>query len=104
MQTNIADIKAQNLAVMKEVASKLKAEGRDPAKGKATKQVPAAKLLKEVGIKATRTKGRSKQTISAELYAAGITERDAFVKALQVEFPDLSDFNARCYFNKVRRK
>ena len=112
MSMDIEAIKAKNLSVMKEVTAKLKAEASTPAVK--TKEVPAAKLLKEVGIKAKApkaakapgaAKGQSKQAVSVRLYdEAKLTERDAFVKALQVEFPDLSDFNARCYFNKVRTK
>jgi len=107
MSMDIEAIKAKNLSVMKEVTAKLKAEASTPA----VKTQPVVKqaVVKAKAPKAAKApgaaKGQSKQAVSVRLYdEAKLIERDAFVKALQVEFPDLSDFNARCYFNKVRTK
>lgn len=91
-------IKAKNLETMRAVTQALKDEQRAPKR--MTKQVPAAKLLKEVGVKPAAKE--TKTACSLRLIETYKT-RDEFVKMLQGHFPDLSEFNARCYFNKVRQ-
>tara|TARA_R110000868_G_scaffold98245_1_gene270270 strand:- start:2123 stop:2470 length:348 start_codon:yes stop_codon:yes gene_type:complete len=109
-------IKANNLNTMREVTKALKDEQRTPKRPTKTKEVPAAELLEEVGIevqsvpmakvvKATSAKFTGKESKLAcslrliETYKV----RDEFVKMLQGHFPELTEFNARCYFNKVRQ-
>jgi hypothetical protein len=127
MNMDIEAIKAKNLSVMKEVTANLKEKASKPAAPKPTVKLTdiVAKVNKEfkannpnlvktvtrmaketiAKTKSTGPKAPSKQAVSVRLYdEAKLTDRDAFVKALQVEFPELSDFNARCYFNKVRNK
>jgi hypothetical protein len=88
-------IKAKNLQTMRDVTKMLKDEQRSPKR--MTKEVPAAKLLKEVGIK------KESKTACAQRLIETYKTRDEFVKMLQGHFPDLSEFNARCYFNKFRQ-
>ena len=97
MDTNmtVEAIKAKNLDTMRSVTQMLKDEQRAPKR--TTKEVPAAKLMKEVGIKKESKLACSLRLI--ETYKV----RDEFVKMLQGHFPELTEFNARCYFNKVRQ-
>jgi hypothetical protein len=88
-------IKAKNLQTMRDVTKMLKDEQRAPKR--MTKEVPAAKLLKEVGIK------KESKTACSQRLIETYKTRDEFVKMLQGHFPDLSEFNARCYFNKFRQ-
>ena len=99
MDTNmtIEAIKANNLDTMRSVTQMLKDEQRAPKRPTKTKEVPAAKLMKEVGIKKESKLACSLRLI--ETYKV----RDEFVNMLIGHFPDLTAFNARCYFNKVRQ-
>ena len=99
MDTNmtIEAIKANNLDTMRSVTQMLKDEQRAPKRPTKTKEVPAAKLMKEVGIKKESKLACSLRLI--ETYKV----RDEFVNMLIGHFPDLTAFNARCSFNKVRQ-
>ena len=117
MDTNLTveAIKAKNLETMKAVTKMLKDEQREPKrKTKAkTKEVPAPQLLEEVGVevqaeaapkvKAPKPAGKETKLACSLRLIETFKVRDEFVKMLQGHFPDLSEFNARCYFNKVRQ-
>ena len=100
MDTNmtVEAIKAKNLDTMRSVTQMLKDEQRAPKR--TSKDVPMAKI-----VKATSAKFTGKETKLAcslrriETYKV----RDEFVNMLIGHFPDLTAFNARCYFNKVRQ-
>lgn len=109
-------IKAKNLETMKAVTKMLKDEQRAPKRK--TKEVPAAELLEEVGIevqpevaptpepkakKEPKPAGKETKLACSLRLIETYKVRDEFVKMLQGHFPDLSEFNARCYFNKVRQ-
>ena len=103
MDTNmtVEAIKAKNLDTMRSVTQMLKDEQRAPKR--TTKEVPDVPMAKIV--KATSAKFTGKETKLAcslrliETYKV----RDEFVNMLIGHFPDLTAFNARCYFNKVRQ-
>jgi pyruvate formate-lyase activating enzyme-like uncharacterized protein len=103
MDTNmtVEAIKAKNLDTMRSVTQMLKDEQRAPKR--TTKEVPAAKLLKEVGVKVPKQIGKETKLACSLRLIETYKVRDEFVNMLMGHFPDLTTFNARCYFNKVRQ-
>jgi hypothetical protein len=91
-------IKAKNLDTMRAVTQMLKDEQRAPKRS--TKDVPVAKVVKATSAKFT---GKETKLACSLRLIETYKVRDEFVKMLQGHFPDLSEFNARCYFNKVRQ-
>ena len=91
-------IKAKNLDTMRSVTQMLKDEQRTPTR--TTKDVPMAKVVKATGAKFT---GKETKLACSLRLIETYKVRDEFVKMLQGHFPELTEFNARCYFNKVRQ-
>jgi len=91
-------IKAKNLDTMRAVTQMLKDEQRAPKRS--TKDVPVAKVVKATSAKFT---GKETKLACSLRLIETYKVRDEFVKMLQGHFPELSEFNARCYFNKVRQ-
>jgi hypothetical protein len=100
MDTNmtVEAIKAKNLDTMRSVTQMLKDEQRAPKR--TTKDVPMAKIVKATSAKFT---GKETKLACSLRLIETYKVRDEFVKMLQGHFPELTEFNARCYFNKVRQ-
>lgn len=92
-------IKAKNLQTMRDVTKMLKDEQRAPKR--MTKDPVVAKAPK--APKAPKPAGKESKTACSQRLIETYKTRDEFVKMLQGHFPDLSEFNARCYFNKFRQ-
>jgi hypothetical protein len=97
--TTTVDTKAKNLETMRAVTQMLKDEQRAPKR--MTKEVPAAKLLKEVGIKPTGKK-ETKHEASRRLVPIVKGNVDLFVTKLIEQFPGTSDVNARIYYGQAK--
>ena len=91
-------IKAKNLDTMRSVTQMLKDEQRAPKR--TTKDVPMAKVVKATSAKFT---GKETKLACSLRLIETYKVRDEFVNMLIGHFPDLTAFNARCYFNKVRQ-
>lgn len=100
MDTNmtVEAIKAKNLDTMRSVTQMLKDEQRAPKR--TTKDVPMAKVVKATSAKFT---GKETKLACSLRLIETYKVRDEFVNMLIGHFPDLTAFNARCYFNKVRQ-
>lgn len=89
-------IKAKNLDTMRSVTQMLKDEQRAPKR--TTKDPVVAKAPK-----APKQIGKETKLVCSLRLIETYKVRDEFVKMLQGHFPELTEFNARCYFNKVRQ-
>ena len=100
MDTNmtVEAIKAKNLDTMRSVTQMLKDEQRAPKR--TSKDVPMAKIVKATSAKFT---GKETKLACSLRLIETYKVRDEFVNMLIGHFPDLTAFNARCYFNKVRQ-
>jgi hypothetical protein len=97
--TATVDTKAKNLETMRAVTQMLKDEQRAPRR--MTKEVPAVKLLKEVGIKST-SKKETKHEASRRLVPIVKGNVEMFVTKLMEQFPGTSDVNARIYYGQAK--
>ena len=95
--TATVDTKAKNLETMRQVTQMLKDEQRAPKR--MTKEVPAAKLLKEVGVK---VKKETKHEASRRLVPIVAGNIELFVTKLIEQFPGTSDVNARIYYGQAK--
>ena len=102
MDTNmtVEAIKAKNLDTMRSVTQMLKDEQRTPKSITKAVQRMSAKVIKATGAKFT---GKETKLACSLRLIETYKVRDEFVNMLIGHFPDLTAFNARCYFNKVRQ-
>ena len=98
MNSTVEAIKAKNLDTMRSVTQMLKDEQRAPKR--TSKDVPMAKIVKATSAKFT---GKETKLACSLRLIETYKVRDEFVNMLIGHFPDLTAFNARCYFNKVRQ-